>query len=401
MFTSKLSPARGALRSTLAIGAASILVLASCSTEREGASADGATTGSEPACQNAEQAQAQYKSAWTGTAEAMGLETLEPVDEEVCEIDTSEWAAEPSQGDSYRIALAAQGPINSWGMISEEAFRMEAERQGAEVLYASANGDATEQVNNVQQLASQSPDAMVVVPMGEGITAQVAAATAQGIVVVCSGILPESSNAVSTVTRQYDLLGAAYAEWLVQELDGKGSVAMLSGLAGVPTAEYQAAAAKKVFEKYPDIKVVTQEYTQWSPTVGKTVARNLITKFPNLDGIWSDAAYADLGVVQAYREAGKKVPPMTGDSTNAFLKAVDGSDIKFALSTFPPDQSIDCLRTALQILKGEPVLNKVYIDSPSFTHEKASEYVRKDCSDDLMYTLHLTDEELAELELCK
>jgi ribose transport system substrate-binding protein len=48
-------------------------------------------------------------------------------------------------------------------------------------LYASANGDATKQVDNIQQLASQKPDAMVVVPMGPGITGQVRAVASQNI----------------------------------------------------------------------------------------------------------------------------------------------------------------------------------------------------------------------------
>ncbi len=398
MFTRVTATGRGRLLPALALSSAGLLLLAGCSTEQEGTNTGVA---SDEDCINAEAAQAEYTASWDNTAEALGLETLVPVDEEVCEVDTSEWAAEPSQGDSYRIAFAAQGPVNSWGMLSEEAFNLEAEAQGVEVLYASANGDATVQVDNIQQLASQSPDAMVVVPMGEGITAQVAAAADQGIpVVVCSGILPASSKAVSTVTRQYDLLGSAYAEWLVQKLGGEGDVAMLSGLAGVPTAEYQAAAAKEIFAKYPDINVVTQEYTEWSPTVAKTVAQNLITKFPELDGIWSDSAYGDLGVVQAYQEAGKPVPPMTGDSSNAFLKAVQGTDIEFALSSFPPEQSQECLRTALQILEGEPVLNKVYIDSASFTHESADEYVRLDCDDNLFVPTSLDDEVLVELGLC-
>src|SRR5438046_1033852 len=70
-------------------------------------------------------------------------------------------------------------------------------------------------------------------------------------VLLCSGRLGAGSGAVSTVTRQYELLGGMYAEWLARRLGGQGKVAMLSGLAGVPTAEYQRAAAKKVFAKYP------------------------------------------------------------------------------------------------------------------------------------------------------
>lgn len=386
---------RGRFFSALAVGLSAMLVLASCSGEREGSGTAAAD------CANAEEAQASYNSAWASTADSLGLDKLEPVTEEVCEIDTSKWTAEPADGDSYKIAFAAQGPINSWGLLSEEAFKLRADELGVDVVYASANGDATAQVDNIQQLASQQPDAMVVVPMGEGITGQVQAAAKQGIpVVLCSGILPADSGAVSTVTRQYDLLGSAYAEWLVAKLGGKGDVALLSGLAGVPTAEYQAAAAKAVFDKYPDINVVTQQYTEWSPTVAKTVAENLIIRYPGLDGIWSDSGYGDIGVVQAYTEAGKTVPPMTGDSINAFLKAVQGTDVEFALSTFPPEMSATCLDTAMKILKGESVLNKIYIESPSFTNETAGKYIRKDCGDDLFVPSSIKTELLVELDLC-
>jgi ribose transport system substrate-binding protein len=371
-------------------------VLAGCSSEKEDASAG--TGGGD--CLNAEQAQAEYEKAWQAASEQLGVE-LEPVEEEVCEVDTADWKADPRQGSTYRIAFAAQGPTNSWGLTSEEAFKARADEVGVEVLYASANGDATAQVDNIQQLTSQQPDALVVVPMGEGIAGQVRAAVKQGIpVVACSGVLPADSGVVSTVTRQYDLLGTMYAEWLAQKIGGKGEVAMLSGLAGVPTAEYQAAAAKKAFEKYPDIEVVTQQYTEWSPSVAKTVAANLLAKYPDLAGIWSDSGYGDLGVVQAYTEAGKAVPPLTGDASNAFLKAVKGTDVEFALSSFPPEMSATCLDTALEILAGEPVLNKVYIDSPSFTDADAATYVREECSDNLMIPTSLPQDLLEKLDLC-
>lgn len=385
------------MRRHVAVLAVPLLIVSACSTQREDLSAapEGTT------CVSSAETEAHYEQAWSTAAEQLGLPELTPVQEKVCEVDTSAWAKEPKIGDRYRIAFAAQGPTNSWGMVNEEAFTDRAAQRDVDVLYASANGDATTQVDNIQQLVSQDPDALVVVPMGEGITGQVRAAHAQGIpVVACTGVLGESSGVVSTVTRQYELLGTAYAEWLVRKLGGKGEVAMLSGLAGVPTAEYQAAAAKRVFAKYPGIKVVTQQYTQWSPTVAKTVAANLLTAYPNLDGIWSDSGYGDLGVVNAYREAGKKVPPLTGDSSNAFLKAVQGSDVEFALSSFPPELSADCLDTALRILAGKPVLNKNYIDSPSFTHADTDKYVRPECGDSLFVPTTLSSEKLAELNLC-
>lgn len=382
----------------LAAGAATVVALAGCSTEREG----GDTAASDEDCINAEAAQATYEASWESVAEAYGLDDLEPVEETVCELDPEEWAAEPKQDDTYRIAFAAQGPTNSWGVLSEEALQYHAEEIGVDVLYASANGDATAQVDNIEQLSSQDPDAMIVVPMGEGISGQVQAAVNQGIpVIACSGILPASSGVVSTVTRQYDLLGTAYAEWLVEKLDGEGQVALLSGLAGVPTAEYQKAAALAVFEQYPDIEVVTEQFTEWSPTVGKTVAENLIASYPDLDGIWSDSGYGAVGVVQAYNEAGVDVPPITGDAINDFLLATEGTDVEYAMGTFPPEMSSECLDTAIALLQGDPVLNKVYIESPSFTDETGSDYARPDCDGGLLVPSSAPEELLVSLGMCE
>jgi ribose transport system substrate-binding protein len=380
------------LVSRIALLAAIPLLISACGTERE------ETASSAGPCAENSQAKASYESSWSSAEEQLGLSGLEPPDIELCDVDTSKFKKEPQDG-RYRVALAAQGPTNSWALENEEAFKFHAEERDVDVLYASANGDATKQVDNIQQLASQDPDAMVVVPMGPGIKGQVQAAASQNIpVVLCAGRLEGDSGAVSTVARSYELQATLWAEWLVKQLGGKGRVAMLSGIAGVPTAEYQKAAAEKVFAQHPDIEVVSKEYTDWSPTKAKTVAATLVSK--DLDGIWSDSAISDLGVVEAYESAGKPIPPLTGDSSNAFLKAVEGKDVKFALSPFPPEQSTQCLDVALDALAGKKVPNVVNVEAEPFTHEQIDEYVRKDCSDDLWIPTSLPPALLKKLKLC-
>jgi ribose transport system substrate-binding protein len=380
------------LASTIAVLAAIPLVLAACGTEKE------QTASSAGPCAENSQAKARYESSWTSAEKQLGLSGLKPPDIKLCDVDTSKFKKEPQNG-RYRVALAAQGPTNSWALENEEAFKYHAKERNVDVLYASANGDATKQVDNIQQLASQDPDAMVVVPMGPGIKGQVQAAANQKIpVVLCAGRLEGDSGAVSTVARSYELQATLWAEWLVKQLHGKGRVAMLSGIAGVPTAEYQKAAAEKVFAQHPDIEVVSKEYTDWSPTKAKTVAATLVSK--DLDGIWSDSAISDLGVVEAYERAGKPIPPVTGDSSNAFLKAVDGKQVKFALSPFPPEQSTQCLDVALDALAGKKVPNVVNVAAEPFTNEQIDKFVRKDCSDDLWIPTTLPPALLKKLKLC-
>jgi ribose transport system substrate-binding protein len=370
------------------------LALAGCSSERE------TTTASDGggACSESSQAKQRYDASWEDAQGQLGLSGIKPPSIKLCDVDTSKYKKDPQNGQ-YKVAFAAQGPTNSWALTNEEAFKAHAKERNVDVLYASANGDATKQVDNIQQLASQDPDAMVVVPMGAGITGQVSAAAKQGIpVVLCAGRLDGNTGAVSTVTRSYELQATLWAEWMVKQLGGKGRVAMLSGIAGVPTAEYQKAAAEKVFAQHPDIEVVAKEYTDWSPTKAKTVAASLVSK--NLDGIWSDSGISDLGVVEAYEAAGKPVPPVTGDSSNAFLKAVDGKDVKFALSPFPPEQSTQCLDVALDALAGKKVPNVVNVESEAFTDEQIGKFIRKDCSDDLWVPSSLPAALQKKLKLC-
>jgi ribose transport system substrate-binding protein len=379
---------------------AAIPLLAACSSKKETTGGGGATASAGSGCKESSAARAAYEKTWQDSGRALGLSDLKPPDLKLCDVDTSKYKKAPKSGGKYRVAFAAQGPTNSWALENEEALKYHAEQRGVDVLYASANGDATKQVDNIQQLTSQNPDAMVVVPMGPGITGQIQAASKQGIpVVLCAGRLGEDSGAISTVARSYELQATLFVEWLAKQLGGKGNVAMLSGIAGVPTAELEKAAAEKAFAKYPDIKIVAKEYTGWSPTKAKTVAASLISK--NIDGVWSDSAISDLGVVEAYKAAGKPVPPMTGDASNAFLRAVKGTDVKFALSPFPPEQSMQCLDIALDALAGKPVPNIANVEVTPFTHAEASKYIREDCGNDLWIPSSLPDALLRKLKLCK
>jgi ribose transport system substrate-binding protein len=387
-------------RRVLALTAAGLLALAAaaCGTERESSSGGASPSAN---CAGAEAEQQKYAETWRSAGEAIGLSGLTPAQKKICQVDTAKYK-KAAPGGGYRIALAAQGPTNSWALTNEEAFKYQAAQKGAKVLYAAANGDVNKQVDNIQQLVAQRPDAMVVVPMGDAITGQVRAAANQGIpVVLCAGRLGEGSGAISTVTRDYELQGTLWAEWIAKQIGGKGKIAMLSGIAGVPTAELPKAQAEKLFaQKYPNIQVVSKQNTDWSPTKAKTVAAQLLAQHPDLNAIWSDSAISDLGVYEAYTEANKPVPPVTGDASNAFLKAVKGKNVKFALGSFPPEQSMQCLDTALDALAGKPVPSQVNVDAAVFSDAELDKYARPECSDDLWVPSRLPNDLLKKLKLC-
>ena len=338
--------------------------------------------------------------AWEQDWVTLGLTNpgLTPTDAGIVEVDTTQYAKE----GPYTIGFASQGPTNSWATIYDETLKARAAELGVTLEYAGADGKEDKQVNDINDLLAKGVDALIVTPMGPAIKAPIERAAAEGIpVILCTGIVDTDTN-VSRVDRDNRLNGALSAEWIAQKVGAAGKIVMLAGIPGVPTAESRLEGANEVFAQYPDIEILDSQYTNWSPTEGKTVMEQMITKYGDtIDAIWSDSGLQNVGVIQAYNEAGLSVPPITAEPLNGFLKLAKENNVEFAAIGYPPTHSADCLDTAIAALEGQPVSSFVNVDVPIFTDAEIDDYVRMDCSDDLWIPAEaLSDELLVSLNLC-
>jgi ribose transport system substrate-binding protein len=349
-------------------------------------------------CTNAAGAKAAIAKVWKQGEQTLGVPRLAPPNKTYCYVNTSKY----KKSGPYTIAFASQGPTNSWASSSDAYVRYVANQNHVKLLYASANGDATKQVGNVQDLLAQRPDALLIQPMSNAVQALMHRAAQSNIpVFVCTGELPNTNDIVSTVNRDYTLNGTLFAQAVVKYLHGKGEIAMISGIPGAPTAELQYQAAKAFFAKYPGIKIDTHQYDNWSPTQAKTVAASIVAKYPNIKAVWSDSSFTDVGVVQAWTAAHKPIPFVTGDSSNAFLRVAKEYDVKFALSAYPPEQCGQAIKVVLQTLHGKPVLNQVPPQSAVYTNRQLAKYFRPQCTDNLWVPSSLPAAILKQLKLCK
>ena len=263
-------------------------------------------------------------------------------------------------------------------------------------------GKEDKQVADINDLLAKKPDALIVTPMGPSVKAPIERAAAMGIpVVVCTGVV-DSTAPIATVDRDNRLNGALSAEWIAEKIGKKGNIVMMSGIAGVPTAETRKKAAEEVFAKYPDIKILDSQYANWSPTDGKKVAESMITKFGSkIQAIWSDSGIQDIGAIQAFLAAKLPIPPMTAEPVNAFLKLAKANNVEFAAIGYPPSHSAFCLDTAVAALKGEPVTSFVNVAVPLFTNADIDKWVQPACSDDLWLPADgIPADVLKKLKLC-
>jgi ribose transport system substrate-binding protein len=265
----------------------------------------------------------------------------------------SEAAAQEEGG--YTIGVSNTLVGNGWREQMICAIKAEARASGLvdEVVVVNRNGGPTEQLADLEGLISQGVDAIIVNPTDrEGLNAVIESAIAQGIVVVAvdQAVTAEGAYVVTNDQTAYAQIGA---EWLFEQLGGSGKVAEMRGIDGVPADTDRHNGFLAALEKYPDIEVVAEVFTNWDLTTTAQQALDLIST-QELDGIWTSGG--DYPVVQQFQAAGKPFVPIVGADNNAFVGALlDLADegLVGAAVTNPPAIGAVGVSIALDALTGK------------------------------------------------
>lgn len=299
--------------------------------------------------------------------------------------------ANASRGDLWLVAFAH----------GVEFAVSNAKGQVKKFIQTDANGNASKQISDIQDLVNQKVDVLIVNPAAaDPLDPVLQRVMKQGIPVVTVARRPKSDAAfVSFVTASDQALARLNATWLAERLGGKGNIVLLPGLAGASPAEMRLKAAKEVFSQYPGLKVLDTQYTGWSPANGKTVTAAMIQKFgKTIQGVWADSGLQGSGAVEAFLAAGvagKDIPPITGGDLNRMYKLAAQHGFPFCGIDYTPSIGMRSVGIALDVLagKGVPKVETVNFQVViSEGHETASvkadmklkDYVRMDGPDDLI-----------------
>ena len=266
----------------------------------------------------------------------------------------------------YTIAVSQQDPSNGWGNtynVTIAAYGKELLEQGilAKELLTSATNDANQQISDIENFIEQKPDAIVVEPLGRAASvAVIERAVDAGIPVILCANGIESDKFTTRVDVDFYEVAYKSGEGLAQLMGGKGNVVLFNGIAGVDSTETWRTAALDALSKYPDIKVIAEEYAQWNIATAKQKMEALMAANPQIDGVWAGGGEMALGAALAYEDAGKDAPKFAMVNVpNGFLRLADQYKYEFVGSPDPPSMSKYCLQTAIDILQGKPVMKFV------------------------------------------
>jgi ribose transport system substrate-binding protein len=258
--------------------------------------------------------------------------------------------------------------MSSFITAGKEGMDVYAKANNIELVWNSANLDVATQANQVDQLVNAKVDAIVVVPVqADSLQPQVSAAKAASIPVLPVNAELNNPDIAGNVQPDDVKAGEQEMQMMADKLGGKGNIVILQGPLGQSGELYRQKGIENVLAKYPGIKVLAKDTSNWKRDEAVNKMKNWISAFDNIDGVVSQNDDMGLGALQALKEANKKIPIVGIDGIEDGLNAVKSGDF---IGTMLQNGTVELsagLAVAEKIARGEQTDTKPVYLMPTIT----------------------------------
>ncbi|MDD3361519.1 MAG: substrate-binding domain-containing protein [Hespellia sp.] len=306
--------------------------------------------------------------------------------------ETAGSTASAKSDAKYTIGFANASVSNSWRVKMRDELMAEADKLNIKIVETDAHDDANTQNSNIESMLQQDLDAILITPCVEdAVNPGIEAAYASGIPVILFDRTATTEDYSHFVGWTDENNGAACAQMIVDALtekngSAKGNVIALDSIAGSGTDNGQKAGQNKVFDKYPDIKIIDRQYTDFEASKGKTSMEDFLSKYGpgEIDAVISQDGGVTLAAWDAIKEAGRDdegIIIVNADGINGVCKLIEEGKC-YGLTQFPAAASVEALHLAIDTLEGKDPEDKIVVKDPIVvTKENVGDYVVKDGDD--------------------
>jgi ribose transport system substrate-binding protein len=269
----------------------------------------------------------------------------------------------------------------------DQVKKMAAE-YGIDVSIVDAEDDPGRQTQQMPELIAQKPDVIVVWALNSaGIVPALKQAHDAGIpvVTVVADVGDAGKDYVTAHAGPNDIKqGTQAAQALIDAMGGKGNVVALRGPTGFGPADQRHQAFLDVAAKYPDIKLLDAQDSNWSVDKGQSLMENMITRFgKQIDGVISSDGYTGTGAylaVEAAEKAGTIEPGHIKFSDPNMVATsydlVKAGKYSAGVLQLPQNDAEFSFRIAIKVAAGLPVDKMNYLPTPVVTKDNADQHPR-------------------------
>jgi ABC-type sugar transport system substrate-binding protein/anti-anti-sigma regulatory factor len=261
-----------------------------------------------------------------------------------------------------------------WSMVNH-GLQTEAERVG--VKFSSIpTRTSDEQMISLKQLLAQGVNALLIESVSANVSEFIPVLDeirARNIPLVFLNAEIEDHPEFCTVRSDHRKGQILVAEYLFEQLGGRGKVAYLQGI-GRP-GEIRLEGFHSLLKQYPDIEVVLEAQGKWLHEMGRELTRQALNEHADLQGVVAANDAMALGAIEAIAEAGRVGEILvTGfDAIPEALIAIYRKQMIITARQSVRNMASKAMKMVLKAVKGEALPSLVVTEVDLITIENVAE----------------------------
>jgi D-allose transport system substrate-binding protein len=204
-----------------------------------------------------------------------------------------------------------------------------------DVYAANSEDDIEGQVQLIENCVSRGYKAIGVAPISPvNLNSVITQATRKGIYIINIDEMVDRDNLMSQggavqgfVATDNVAVGKLGAGYIIGKLPEGGEVAIIEGMAGNKSGEDRKNGATAAFQAASGYNIVASQAANWDRTMAYDLASSLITRFPNLKGIYCCNDTMAMGALEAVKRAGKSIIIVGTDGNEDAVDSVKAGEL--------------------------------------------------------------------------
>ena len=254
------------------------------------------------------------------------------------------------------IGIALSTLNNPFFVDMKDGAQAAADKIGAKLIVMDAQDDASKQVSQVEDLIQQKVNVILLNPTdSDGLATAVQDANKANIPVITLDRSVNGGTVVSHIASDNVAGGKLAGEFIAKQLENKGKVVELEGIAGTSAARDRGQGFHEVIDTQKEIEVVAKQPADFDRSKGMSVMENILQSQPEINAVFAHNDEMALGALQAIEAAKKQILIVGFDGGADAVKAVEEGKMGATVAQQPKLIGELGVQNAEKVAKGETV----------------------------------------------
>ncbi len=285
-----------------------------------------------------------------------------------------------SPGAPLKIAVVPKSVMREfWKAVHAGAARAEAELEGVQIIWKGPlnENDRAHQINVVEDFINAGVSGVVLAPLDRtalaGIVGEARKAQIPTVIIDSDLDGQPGTDFVSFVATDNAAGGAKAARHLGRLIGGKGNVLLMRHVQGsASTHAREEGFLATLAKEFPDVRVVSSDqYAGATQEAAIAKAESLLSRFPDLDGIFCPNDTSAFGMLRALQQASRagKVKFVGFDAIPQFIDAMKKGEMHGFVVQDPFNMGYQSVKAIVSHLRGQKVPDRIDTGSEVVTPE--------------------------------